>query len=194
MGIMKLVMLGSGGVGKSAITMQFIQGTFVNDYDPTIENSYRKQCAVDDEVAMLDVLDTAGQEEYAAMRDSQIRSGMGFLCVYSITPRESLGEVRDFHDRVLQVKDKDSYPFILLGNKCDLMHERMVSREDGEQLAKEFGSPFLECSAKTKVNIDEGFYECVRLVRKAALTGLYDDNADNSFVPRPKKKKGCVIL
>ena len=76
---------------------------------------------MDNDVAMLDVLDTAGQEEYAvgrndvsrfveaethtlqAMRDSQIRSGMGFLCVYSITSRESLGEVREFHDRVLQV-------------------------------------------------------------------------------------------
>jgi small GTP-binding protein len=60
----KLVVVGGGGVGKSALTIQFIQGHFVDDYDPTIEDSYRKQCVIDDEVALLDVLDTAGQEEY----------------------------------------------------------------------------------------------------------------------------------
>jgi GTPase KRas protein len=52
------------GVGKSALTIQFIQSHFVDEYDPTIEDSYRKQCVIDDEVALLDVLDTAGQEEY----------------------------------------------------------------------------------------------------------------------------------
>ncbi|KAJ2545791.1 RAS1 protein, partial [Coemansia sp. RSA 1933] len=60
----KLVVVGGGGVGKSALTIQFIQSHFVDEYDPTIEDSYRKQCAIDGETAMLDVLDTAGQEEY----------------------------------------------------------------------------------------------------------------------------------
>jgi len=60
----KLVVVGGGGVGKSALTIQFIQSHFVDEYDPTIEDSYRKQCVIDDEVALLDVLDTAGQEEY----------------------------------------------------------------------------------------------------------------------------------
>ncbi|KAJ2412090.1 RAS1 protein, partial [Coemansia sp. RSA 2531] len=60
----KLVVVGGGGVGKSALTIQFIQSHFVDEYDPTIEDSYRKQCTIDNETAMLDVLDTAGQEEY----------------------------------------------------------------------------------------------------------------------------------
>ncbi|CEI96969.1 Putative Ras-like protein 2 [Rhizopus microsporus] len=60
----KLVMVGGGGVGKSALTIQFIQSHFVDEYDPTIEDSYRKQCIIDSETALLDVLDTAGQEEY----------------------------------------------------------------------------------------------------------------------------------
>ena len=74
------MVVGGGGVGKSALTIQFIQSHFVDEYDPTIEgapsksfllqstdvvlDSYRKQCVIDDEVALLDVLDTAGQEEY----------------------------------------------------------------------------------------------------------------------------------
>lgn len=61
----KLVVVGGGGVGKSALTIQFIQSHFVDEYDPTIEDSYRKQCVIDEEVALLDVLDTAGQEEYS---------------------------------------------------------------------------------------------------------------------------------
>ncbi|KAJ8325798.1 Ras GTPase [Batrachochytrium dendrobatidis] len=68
----KLVVVGGGGVGKSALTIQFIQEHFVDEYDPTIEDSYRKQTVVDGEVAMLDVLDTAGQEEYSAMRDTRL--------------------------------------------------------------------------------------------------------------------------
>lgn len=195
MGILKLVMLGSGGVGKSAITMQYVNSTFVNDYDPTIENSYRKQVTVDDEAAMLDVLDTAGQEEYAAMRDSQIRSGMGFLCVYSITSRESFSNVREFRDRILQVKDEDSYPFVLVGNKCDLVKDREVSREDGEKLAKEFDVPFVEASAKARINIDEAYAQCIRLVRQAEANGLYDESSENAFSPARKSKKSpCAIL
>ena len=68
----KLVVVGGGGVGKSALTIQLIQNHFVDEYDPTIEDSYRKQVTIDEEVCLLDILDTAGQEEYSAMRD-QVR-------------------------------------------------------------------------------------------------------------------------
>ena len=68
----KLVVVGGGGVGKSALTIQLIQNHFVDEYDPTIEDSYRKQVTIDEETCLLDILDTAGQEEYSAMRD-QVR-------------------------------------------------------------------------------------------------------------------------
>ena len=68
----KLVVVGGGGVGKSALTIQLIQNHFVDEYDPTIEDSYRKQVTIDEEVCLLDILYTAGQEEYSAMRD-QVR-------------------------------------------------------------------------------------------------------------------------
>ena len=67
----KLVIVGGGGVGKSALTIQLIQNHFIDEYDPTIEDSYRKQVTIDDETCLLDILDTAGQEEYSAMRDQQ---------------------------------------------------------------------------------------------------------------------------
>ena len=65
----KLVVVGGGGVGKSALTIRLIQNHFVDEYDPTIEDSYRKQVTIDEETCLLDILDTAGQEEYSAMRD-----------------------------------------------------------------------------------------------------------------------------
>lgn len=97
-------------MGKSALTIQFIQTTFVEDYDPTIEDSYRKQCVIDKEVALIDVLDTAGQEEYKPMRDQYMRGGEGFLIVYSITDRNSFEETKEFHQNILRVKDADTAP------------------------------------------------------------------------------------
>ena len=90
-------------------------------------DSYRIQCIIDDEVALLDVLDTAGQEEYSAMREQYMRTGEGFLLVYSITSRNSFEEITAFHQQILRVKDKDYFPIIVVANKCDLEMERQVS-------------------------------------------------------------------
>ena len=135
-------------MGKSCLTIQLIQSHFVDEYDPTIEgtlqkrafsftailltlvvDSYRKQCVIDEEVALLDVLDTAGQEEYSAMREQYMRTGEGFLLVYSITSRQSFEEILTFQQQILRVKDKDYFPIIIVGNKCDLDMERQVSRQ-----------------------------------------------------------------
>ena len=103
------------------------QNHFVTDYDPTIEDSYTKQCFVDDKVAQLDILDTAGQEEFSAMREQYMRSGEGFLLVFSLTDRASFGEIYKFHKQILRVKDRDEFPIILVGNKSDLVQQRVVS-------------------------------------------------------------------
>jgi GTPase KRas protein len=121
---------------------------------------------IDDEVALLDVLDTAGQEEYSAMREQYMRTGEGFLLVYSITSRQSFEEIMTFQQQILRVKDKDYFPIILVGNKCDLESERMVSTEEGEQLAKNFGCKFIETSAKSRIHVDQAFYDLVREIRR----------------------------
>ncbi|KAG0236581.1 Ras GTPase [Actinomortierella wolfii] len=162
----KLVVVGGGGVGKSALTIQFIQSHFVDEYDPTIEDSYRKQCVIDDEVALLDVLDTAGQEEYSAMREQYMRTGEGFLLVYSITSRNSFEEISTFYQQILRVKDKDFFPIILIANKCDLEAERQVSNHEGRELARQFNSRLIETSAKQRINVDESFYNLVREIRR----------------------------
>jgi len=103
-------------------------------------DSYRKQCVIDEETALLDVLDTAGQEEYSAMREQYMRTGEGFLLVYSITSRASFEEVMAYQKTILRVKDRDYFPMILVGNKCDLTHERQVSRAGKQE--QDYG-PFI---------------------------------------------------
>ncbi|ODV89008.1 hypothetical protein CANCADRAFT_132871 [Tortispora caseinolytica NRRL Y-17796] len=174
----KLVVVGGGGVGKSALTIQLIQGQFVDEYDPTIEDSYKKECTIDGKVVLLDVLDTAGQEEYAAMRGQYMQSGEGFLLVYSVTSRSSFDEIQVFQQQILRVKDRDSVPMILVGNKCDLDSEREVSFDEGRELANKYGCPFFETSAKLDVNVEEVFYQLVREIREASRPSRKQSTAD----------------
>lgn len=194
----KLVVVGGGGVGKSCLTIQLIQSHFVDEYDPTIEDSYRKQCVIDDEVALLDVLDTAGQEEYSAMREQYMRTGEGFLLVYSITSRQSFEEIRTFQQQILRVKDKDYFPIIIVGNKCDLDSEREVSRQEGETLAREFGCAFIETSAKSRINVENAFSNIVREIRRynKEMSSYPARDGGGTIDSRPPKKNpaggGCL--
>jgi len=163
----KLVVVGGGGVGKSALTIQLIQNHFIDEYDPTIEDSYRKQVTIDEESCLLDILDTAGQEEYSAMRDQYMRTGQGFLCVYAINSRSSFEEITSFREQIMRVKDEENVPMVVCGNKCDLEKERVVTTNEGSDLAKSFGCPFVETSAKTRVNVEEAFFKLVREIRKS---------------------------
>lgn len=167
----KLVVLGGGGVGKSALTIRMITKNYVPDYDPTIEDRYVKTVAIDEEPAILDILDTAGQEEFCSMRDFWIREGEGFLLVYNITNQNTLKEVQSLRENILRTKEiapnatYNSVPIVLVGNKSDLIKERQIPFDTGAALAKEWGCGFYETSAKSSSNTDECFLELVRQVR-----------------------------
>ncbi|KAF8332135.1 ras protein [Amanita rubescens] len=162
----KLVVFGGGGTGKTALALQFIQNNFMEKCDPTIEDSYRKQCFIDDEVALLDILDTAGGEEYEAMRGLYMRGGEGFLLVYSITSRPSFEQIGVLHQSIRRVKGQDSFPVVVVANKNDLGHERQVGTNEGLNLAKYLGCKFIETSAKERISVDEAFVDLVREIRK----------------------------
>lgn len=181
----KIVVLGSGGVGKSALTVQFVQGIFVEKYDPTIEDSYRKQVEVDGQQCMLEILDTAGTEQFTAMRDLYMKNGQGFVLVYSITAQSTFNDLQDLREQILRVKDMDDVPMILVGNKCDLEDERVVGKDQGANLARSFNNcAFLESSAKAKINVNEIFYDLVRQINRK--------NPEKK--PNTKKKSKCVLL
>jgi GTPase KRas protein len=115
---------------------------------------------------MLDILDTAGQEEFACMKDQWIRGGEGFIIVYSITDRKSFDDVTKHREFIFKVKDADCGPMVMIGNKCDLETERHVSATEGAALAQNLGIKFLEVSAKSGKNVDETFATLVREVRR----------------------------
>ena len=96
----KVVVLGSGGVGKSALTVQFVTGCFMEKYDPTIEDFYRKEIEVDGSPSVLEILDTAGTEQFASMRDLYIRNGQGFVIVYSITNHQTFQDIKNMREQV----------------------------------------------------------------------------------------------
>ncbi|KAF2078280.1 hypothetical protein CYY_000372 [Polysphondylium violaceum] len=152
----KVVMLGEGGVGKTSISIRFVSDRFVTDYDPTVEDAYKKDYIIDGKEIKLEIMDTAGQEEYSSgVQDKSIRQGEGFVCVYSITSRESFQKIKDLRERVVWAKDQDKIPMIIVGNKADIEKERQVSTAEGKALAAEFDCQFIETSAKTNSNIQQ---------------------------------------
>ncbi|KAG5637974.1 hypothetical protein H0H81_002418 [Sphagnurus paluster] len=137
------------------------------------------------------------------MREQYMRTGEGFLLVYSITSRNSFEEISTFHQQILRVKDQDSFPVIVVANKCDLEYERQVGMNgvhqltqvldlEGRDLAKHFGCKFIETSAKQRINVDEAFSNLVREIRKynkEQQTGRPAVTGPGGNAPAPKKAK-----
>ncbi|KAM4559599.1 ras-related protein ralB-B-like [Odontesthes bonariensis] len=186
----KVIMVGSGGVGKSALTLQFMYDEFVEDYEPTKADSYRKKVVLDGEDVQIDILDTAGQEDYAAIRDNYFRSGEGFLLVFSITEHESFTATSELREQILRVKEEEEIPMLVVGNKSDLEERRQVSADEVAAKATEWGVQYVETSAKTRANVDKVFFDLMREVRKKKMAESRGNNGPSG----KKKKKLCRIL
>ncbi len=176
---------------KSALTVQFVQGIFVEKYDPTIEDSYRKQVEIDGQQCMMEILDTAGTEQFTAMRDLYMKNGQGFVLVYSITAQATFNDLMELHDQIVRIKDTPDVPMILVGNKCDLEDERVVSKDQGQHLAKQFNCAFMEASAKLKINVPEIFYNLVKQINSRVPERSSRPN--NGKSSSGKSKKCCCL-
>jgi small GTP-binding protein len=195
MGDCKIVVFGAGAVGKSALTIQFVQGYFITDYDPTIEDSYKRVLAVDNENIQLDILDTAGQDDFAPMRTSYMRQGKGFIIVYAIDDRASFEEVEVFHRDLTRTKGTSNVPVVICGNKCDLEDKRVVSKAEGEELASKLSAQFYETSALANINIENAFRTLVKETRKQSGGGSSAPAAGgDGGGKKAKKKGGCALL
>jgi len=179
----KLCILGAGGVGKSALVVQFCKDKFVERFDPTIEDAYRQQTEVDGEAHMLEIYDTAGQEEFKSLRDTYIKAAEGFIVAYSINTKRSFSQAQTFVNEVKMQKGQD-IPLLLIGNKCDLDEkEREIQEKEGYEYAIQQSIGFMETSAKTKHNVKECFHSLIRLVKK------YRANHAAKVPTEDKKKK-----
>eukprot|EP00038_Savillea_parva_P009979 m.187084 g.187084 ORF g.187084 m.187084 type:complete len:181 (-) comp16973_c0_seq1:38-580(-) len=176
----KVCLLGSGSVGKSALAIQFTDERFVESYDPTVEDCYKKIFEQKGEQVSLEIIDTAGTEQFTSMVELYIRNCIGFILVYDVTKRtsfEGLDAIKEMVWRVKKAKPKQPPPMVIAGNKID-MPDREVLLGQGHTKAKEWGASFFETSAKTKEHVDDIFREIVNIIIK-----------------RDKKSKGgCTLL
>lgn len=192
--VYKLVILGGGGVGKSCLTFRLVHDQFVEKYDPTIEDSYRKDnFDVDGEQMSIEILDTAGQDTYAAMRDLYYKAGDGFLMVYSVTDSSSLEDVKERYQALLDstsATPQTCKPVLFIGNKCDLDKDRIISKEAGRLVADELGGGRIghhETSAKNNINVTEVFQDIVRVIKA-------EDSGPKRKKDGSKGKRRCTII
>ncbi|EJD06477.1 uncharacterized protein FOMMEDRAFT_131416 [Fomitiporia mediterranea MF3/22] len=177
------VVLGAGGVGKSALTCRFIRDVFVDTYDPTIEEEYSREFNVDGEWTKLEVLDTAGAEQFTAFNEMYIKSGMAFILVFSLTQRTTLREVDHLRQQIYRIKGANSnVPIVVVGTKSDLTAERDVDRELIAATAERWGLPFYETSAKRNWHVNDVFEDLIRQMRERYPVH-----------PRRKRER-CIIM
>jgi GTPase KRas protein len=145
-----------------------------------------KHAKIDSNYVHIEIQDTAGQEEYKTLKDQYMRTAEGFMIVFSIVDQATYEEMKELHEQILRVKDCNSYPIVLCGNKADLENDRQVSQQEVTLYAKQHGVTYYETSAKQRKNIDESFYQLVRETRKTKL--------GNSETVTTKKRKYCNVM
>lgn len=167
----RVAIVGGGAVGKSSITVAFVKHEFVEEYDPTIEDSYTNQIRVDDRVCLTHIIDTAGQDEYKSLRSQYMKDAEGFILVFDVTSRDSLNNLVEFIGDIGRYRESDKFPCVLVGNKSDLKAEYCFSqnlREEVNEFKQRYlhDCPYVETSALQRLNIDLLFQTIVRLIRK----------------------------
>ena len=156
---LKLVLVGSAGVGKTCCVRMATTGFFDQNSNPTLGASFTaKMVTFQGETYRLQIWDTAGQERYKSMAPMYFRGAHAALIVYSIIDQNSFKEVDEWAD-ALKTNGERNVKVFLAGNKLDCESEREVSYEEGEAKAQQIGAYFVEISAKTGEHINDLFTE-----------------------------------
>ena len=177
---LKIAVLGQSMVGKSALTFRFINNKFPTEHDTTIEDSYSIPAKIDDIQCQLEILDTAGQDDYQTMLDTWINSADGFILVYSIDNKESFESTKTRFDRITKLKEGQKVSIVVVGNKCDLEDKRQVTKEEVESYCKTNKINFLEASALNTINVKESFLCVARGLLQINFPEKYSKKGESS--------------
>jgi len=183
----KIAVLGPGGVGKSCLTIRYTKSTFVESYDPTIEDAFRHQTVIDDRVVVMEILDTAGQEEFKCLSPSWVEGKDGFLLVFNICDPSSFQACTLYYKMIVkeaEQKQTGRPPIILIGNKSDLPEKRKTTTVQGQERATSWTAQYIETSARTGSNVDKAFEDLIRLIRQ---------KTENDLPPIPPRRT-CFFL
>ena len=154
----KVLLLGNSCVGKTCILLRFSEDSYTDNYEVTIGLNYRiKTINIDNNPIKMQIWDTSGEEKFKAIAKNFYRGAHGVLLVYDICEKKGFLDVKSWIEQIIENTDNDNIVMILCGNKIDKEKERIISKQEGENLAKSYGIPFFECSAKNNININEMF-------------------------------------
>merc|ERR1712032_263766 len=142
----KLAVLGKGMVGKSSLTYKFIDCNTPKDHDPTIEDKYSTVTNIEGTNCEVEILDTAGQDDYQSLMNYWINFGEAFVLVYAINDKDSFDGLEDKREKILKMKRDEFAPIVIVGNKCDLEEQRVISKEEASNLAKKCNCMHFETS------------------------------------------------
>ncbi|KAH9392348.1 hypothetical protein TYRP_005421 [Tyrophagus putrescentiae] len=156
--------IGYRGVGKSTIASSYVEGKFYHHYDPTVESILYKNINVKGTDYTMKIIDTAGQDEYSLFPPAYAHNVHGYLLVFSIDNKMSFNVAKITYDKLLEQTGNIIPPMILVGNKSDLQEDRVVSVEEGKELAKYMKCPYVEMSAKHISEVDNLFEYLLELI------------------------------
>ncbi|XP_020690168.1 ras-related protein RABC2a [Dendrobium catenatum] len=161
----KILLIGDSGVGKSSLLVTFISH-YVEDLTPTIGVDFKiKHLMVGGKKLKLTIWDTAGQERFRTITSSYYRNAQGIFLVYDVTRRETFTNLSEIWAKEIELYSTNQDCIkMLVGNKVDKESDRVVTKEEGIAFAQEYGCLFLECSAKTRANVEKCFEELAQKI------------------------------
>ncbi|KAK4475114.1 hypothetical protein MN116_002202 [Schistosoma mekongi] len=189
--IFKYIIVGDMGVGKSCLMHKFTEKKFIPDCPHTIGVEFAtKIVEVNDQKVKIQIWDTAGQERFRAVTRSYYRGAAGVLLVYDITRRLTFTQIQTWLTDARRLTSPDTVIF-LIGNKADLDGQRTVTFEEAKLIADENGLMFLECSAKSGVNVEEVFIETARKIFQNVQHGsVYLNSVDKGVLSKGALNSG----
>ncbi|XP_065182936.1 ras-like protein rasD [Sycon ciliatum] len=198
--LIKICVVGDGGVGKSSITLRYLRNEFSEYYDPTIENSYQTEVEFRSRICNIEIVDTAGQEEFLEFCHTSLAQGHAFVAVFAINSASSWDRLKELRDQIVRDhEDKEEVPMVVVANKKDMEESKQVSMDDIVPYCRSIQTPFIETSAKTGLNINEAFQLALEQIRiiNPELLGFQplSPNARQRGDGRAGQRgNGCVLL
>jgi len=198
--LLKVIILGDSGVGKTSLMNQYVHKKFSNQYKATIGADFlTKELLIDDKLVTLQIWDTAGQERFQSLGVAFYRGADCCVLVHDITDAKSFDNLESWMDEFLvhaAPRNPESFPFVVLGNKADLAAKRQVQPPKVKQwCAAKNNIPHFETSAKDALNVEQAFATVARraLEQEATQKPIFiPDTLDlNKQAAEPAKKGGC---
>lgn len=197
--LLKVIILGDSGVGKTSLMNQYVNKKFSNQYKATIGADFlTKEVLVDDRLVTMQIWDTAGQERFQSLGVAFYRGADCCVLAYDVNNSRSFESLDQWRDEFLvqaSPRDPDRFPFVLLGNKIDVEESRrMVSQKRAMAWCQSKGNvPYFETSAKEAINVEQAF----QTIAKNALSQETDvdiDFPDTIQIPsgRQEQDPGCA--